>query len=87
MLFSHKNGGCCDYENREKEGDHHEMQNNGTFKLIGKIEQEFDQICKHEGRRGNNNHTIIMKRRERSNHIEYGKTKFFPLKDIDFQLG
>lgn len=38
MLFSHKNGGCCDYENREKEGDHHEMQNNGTFKLIGKIE-------------------------------------------------
>lgn len=38
VLFSHKNGGFRDYGNKEKEGDHHEMQNNRTFKLMGKIE-------------------------------------------------
>lgn len=39
ILFSYKSREFCDYENRNKEGSHYEMQNIRTPKLTrGKIE-------------------------------------------------
>ena len=70
-IFSYKSRGFCDYENKNKEGSHYEIQNIRTFKLTrGKIEEYyfwpniyilflakniFDQIIKHKGKWGNNN--------------------------------